>query len=173
MLKATINGKYRKAGTGNLVYTYAVTGTAKELAEYLAAQAEQQATTVEQLKKTATGQPLFWFSPSPTQGRIARKTFNLSISFNGKIVIDDMNESIERDIKIDDMSMAHEAQILAEIRLGVRQVIASTATAAPVKKEQVLDTPDDLKTDDLDQAAHELQGAKEQLQPAGNEELND
>ncbi len=172
MLKATINGKYRKAN-GQLVYTYTVTGTAKEIAEYNAAQAEQTGTTVDQLKKSASGQPLYWFVSNPLQGRFAQKTFNLAISYGGKIVIDDTAESVAKDERMAVKMEDHQALILAEISLGVRKVLAPTTAAAVTKTETVIEDKKDDVVDDLDKATEELQntGAEE---PAleGAEDLN-
>ncbi len=161
MLKATLNSKYRKP-SGQLVYTYTVTGTAKELAAYKAAQADAVGKAVEDLTLSANGQPLFWFVPNAIQGRVARKTFNLTITVNNRIVIDDTMEGVERDIKIDEMSMAHEARIIAEAKLGLIQLGkpggAPTAAPAPAaeKPAEQLEQPE---ADEIEKAARQLQNA--------------
>ena len=170
MLKATLNGKYRKP-SGQLVYTYTVTGTAKELAAYKAAQADAVGKAVEDLTLSATGQPLFWFVPNAVQGRVARKTFNLTITVNNRIVIDDTIEGVERDIKIDEMSMAHEARIIAEAKLGLIQLGkpggAPVAAPAPAAEKPAEDLPPVV--DEVEAAAAELQ---QPVVAAGEEDLN-
>lgn len=164
-LKATIKGKYRKP-SGQLVYTYFVTGTAKDLAAYKTAQAEAIGKAVEDLTLDENGRPMFWFVANPLQGRIAQKTFALDITQNGRIVVDDTMSGVERDIKVSEMSMEHEARIIAEAKFGLVKVNTATNNAAPVAAAPAAPAEEKLEQpiDEIEQAAAELQGAE---QPAG------
>lgn len=170
MLKATVNGKYYK--NGRLVYTYGVTGTAKELEAYNNAQAEATGVAVAELLKTKTGQPLFWFVPNAAMGRIAKKSFILDISYNGKIVIDDTHEGIDRDMRVAEKSEDHEARLLAEAKFGLIKLggVTAGATAKAPKVETLDEQPLDENTgaNETEETMNQLQGAGAE----GNEDLN-
>lgn len=162
-LKATIKGKYRKPN-GQLVYTYFVTGTAKDLTAYKAAQAEAIGKAVEDLTLDENGRPMFWFVPNPLQGRIAQKTFALDITQNGRIVVDDTMAGVERDMKVSEMSMEHEARIIAEAKFGLVKVNTATNNAAPVAAA----APATPAAEKLEEPADEIENAAAKLQqPAG------
>lgn len=159
MLKATLNGKYRKS-TGQVVYTYTVAGTAKELAAYKAAQADAIGKAVEDLTLSASGQPLFWFVPNLAQGRVAQKTFNLTITVNNRIVIDDTNESVAMDIEdAAQIRAARNAKLgehAAMVMLGQASNTRTVAPAAPAEKPA---EPLEPAADEVDAAAALLQNA--------------
>ena len=157
MLKATLSGKYPK--NGRMIYTYVVTGTAKEILEYKTAQANQQNKTVETLTVNKHGQPLFWFVPSPENGRIPKKQFTLTITTNGKIVVDDTMESVERAERVDEISMQHEGEIIAKIKLGVLKVDRRAAALAAPASTPTPEIENDggEKNDELEKAINDMQ----------------
>lgn len=75
-MKARFLRNYRKQSTGNMVYVYRVTGSAKQLEEFKAAQGENLVIDEE------TGDVL-WFTT-----RYAGDSVDLIITQNGKIVAD-------------------------------------------------------------------------------------
>lgn len=170
MLKATLSGKYPK--NGRMIYTYVVTGTAKEILEYKTAQANQQNKTVETLTVNKDGQPLFWFVPSPENGRIPKKQFTLTITTNGKIVVDDTMESVERAERVDEISMQHEGEIIAKIKLGVLKVDRrAAALAAPTSTPTPeIENGGGEKNDELENAINNMQNGAGKEEPVMKEE---
>jgi hypothetical protein len=75
-MKAKFAGNYRKPETGNIVYRYAVSGTADELAAYAQAQGDKH--TVDE----ATGKSMFF------SVRYIGENATLGISRNGKVFAD-------------------------------------------------------------------------------------
>jgi hypothetical protein len=75
-MKATFVRNYRKVETGNMVYVYAVSGSAKDLDAYAQAQGEKHTVDEE------TGKPLFFAT------RFAGDSATLAISKNGKVFVD-------------------------------------------------------------------------------------
>lgn len=77
MLKAKLNGSYRKPVTGTKVFRYEVTGSEKELEAYAEAQGENVRYDEE------TGKPI-WFTT-----RYISDNVNLIITSNNSVVADD------------------------------------------------------------------------------------
>lgn len=124
MLKATYNGNYRK--NGNRVFTYVVSGTPKEIEQYIAAQGERIVFADE--AKTI---PL-WFR-TEWAGNIKQSiapSYALTISFGGKVVVDDAREFMAEEAAIKQASLEHAGRIMAEQRMFRNNQPKTTAAPA-------------------------------------------
>ncbi len=171
MLKATIKSSYRKAATGKQVFVYTVTGTAKELAEFAAAKAEGQGLSLDEFtaKRIANGGDyLHHITPDATRGIRAEKTCNLVVTTNGNVVVDNTMQAIDRQDKVEEISIQNEGRILAEAKLGLVKlgqfnntgVSAPAAPAAPAAPETPANPPAEIVKDEVEQTVLELQNAE-------------
>lgn len=139
MLRATFNSKYRKAS--GWVLTYAVIGTDAELTEYVAVMSARANKTPDQWQRTQAGNPIFFVQETQLMrnGQLAAPSYDLVKSFDGmNYYTDTTKQDLARNQRIIAKQEDAEAQLLAELRLGIRtigapaaRITAATPTAAP------------------------------------------
>lgn len=136
MLKATVKSSYRKAtSNGSLqIFVYDVTGTKAEISAYKEAQMNTlNIDDVADLPGAKEGACLF-FLPK-LNGTKIRSQFNLLITTNGRIVVDNTAETVAEEMAIDAASIGERAKIRAELAEGVRTLAPRNGVpvAAPAK----------------------------------------
>ena len=146
-MKATFNGMYRKKGTGNLVFTYLVNGTAEEIETYKTIQ-ETKSNRAAGTWPEANGKPLYYVNPDLILQRGGQPQPAYNLIFNNdktNVILDESQQMLAHFQAVHSASVNAEAQLAAEIRLGLRTVaprqalfttpvapaIETPATAAP------------------------------------------
>lgn len=130
MLKATSIGKYRKPS--GWVLTYAVTGPAAEVDEYVTIASAGANKTPDQWSRTASGAPLFYLPETQLlrNGQLPKSQYSLVKSHDGlRFFIDTTAEDNARNARIMALSETAEADIMAKIRFGILTVGAPAAPA--------------------------------------------
>lgn len=173
MLKAVFNGKYRKRSTGNLMYTYKVTGPKAEQDEFvtiMALQANRDAATWQVVDNC----PLHWVNvtqrmkngqPAPI-GSFNLLKNNASTNF----IIDDTAQELRENERLADKILDAKAMVMAEIQLGIRG--RGTTVNAPVTTTTT-QAALPAGTNALDEELAAIQTAEHKTAevPAGQEEL--
>ncbi len=178
MLKALRVSSYRKraaSGKINDIFVYEVSGTVSELEAYKQAMLSQPNTrrTEENWAETGcakNGKPLHWLVADVANGSIPKPSLNLTITINGRIVVDNTIEKANSMEQLAHMAMQAEAQGIADIKLGLRAVVANnfsspSTTATPVAAEP--------KADENAEDFHEAVKSIEEKVDAGTEALAD
>jgi len=147
-LKATAVSKYRRPSGWVLVY--AVSGTIAELDEYVAIMAARANKTIDQWQRTPAGAPLYFIQLNNLlrNGDVPQPQYDLVKSHDGlNIYTDTTKQENARNLRLMAKQEDAEAQIMAEIRLGVRTISAQpTAVRTPptvtptTKSDDIADT---------------------------------
>lgn len=123
MLKGTILSSYRSSKTGKKVYVYAVTGTPAEMAAYKEAKGQYWRQDPE------TGNILHWYTPFAGTG--VQPSVKLTITRNGNVVIDDLQDTLSNEAKINELVNSERAKIRAAILEGTVSTVAAPRVNAP------------------------------------------
>lgn len=166
-MKAVFNGMYRKKGSGQLMFTYLVNGTAAELEQYKVIQ-ETRSNRAAGTWPEADGKPLYFVNPDIILQNGGQPEPSYTLLFNQdktNVIRDESAQLLNHFNEVRTESVKAEAQIAAEIRLGLRKVTRGVATFATPTVAAAIDNtvkPDTL----LDKIAT---GVEEQV----GEELHD
>lgn len=135
MLKASFDGKYRKAS--GYVYRYVVTGPAAELAEYTIVMATRANKTPEQWAKTPAGLPLFFLQLNNLlrNGEFPQASYPLVKSHDGlNYYTDNTAQEMAEFMQIKAASIQEQGKLAAQIKMGIITVGNNTpavSTPAP------------------------------------------
>ncbi len=164
MLKATIKSSYRKAATGKQVFVYTVTGTAKELAEFAAAKAEEQGLSLEEFtaKRIAKGGDyLHHITPDAIRGILAEKTCNLVVTTNGNVVVDNTMRIVDEMAEDAKEVRSEFNKLVAQARAGLITIkgMATPAIAKAAAPETPANPPAEIVKDEVEEELATLQNA--------------
>jgi hypothetical protein len=138
-MKATFNGMYRKKITGTLMFTYVVSGTSEEIETYKAIK-EAQANYPVGTWPEVNGKPLYYLNPNliSQSGGQPRPQYNLLFNLDKtQVILDESQDILQHYQEVRKASVQAEAQIAAELRLGIRTIERRAATFN-VPKQPVL-----------------------------------
>lgn len=126
-LKATYNGN-SWFSNGVRIYQYIVTGSPKAIAAFLAARAAALNKPEAELPKDEkTGNP-YW-TRAAFAGVVIKPSYDLAISYGGKIVIDDAKADMARTQQLDELTMVEEAKLLAARKYNRQGNVTAPAAA--------------------------------------------
>ena len=112
-MKAKLSHYYRKSGN-RTVFVYTVLGTAEEKEKYL--ETQKAATNRSEWPVDGNGNPLF-FSTRPLSEK-RNEELPLTITANGKVVVDDLDRVLKNATKLDDYVMREQAKLMARTAIG-------------------------------------------------------
>lgn len=178
MLKAIYHSQYRKKGTGALMYTYAITGTAIEVADYLLVQEAATARTPGTWPKADNGAPLWWLNVTVEKqsGGNPKQSYNLIFNRDKTAIIrDDSAEQMAASNRIAALKEEKIAELQAQIELGIipqpsRGNSGMRVVATPASTQLVVPENKDL-TDEIISSVGET--ITPEVVAAGDENLGD
>jgi hypothetical protein len=145
-MKATYHGQYFK--NGKKMYTFKVTGTTEEITKYKAIQETVTNRGIGTWPE-ADGHPLYFLGVATLlrNGEIPQKQYNLLLNQDEtRIIRDTSAQELANYERMQEETNRAQAMIMAEIRLGLRTVGATTPTittpSAPVAKPAGAEAPD-------------------------------
>lgn len=129
-MKALRTSSYRKMNKGKLndIYVYQVNGTVSELEAYKQAMLSRpnspftEANWAERGCDAKSGKPLHWLTVDLANGAIPLPSLNLTITQNGRIVVDNTIEKADKFVRMAAKMEDFEAQAIVDIKLGIRKV---------------------------------------------------